>query len=89
MLQLPAGGSRKPPSCQLSGLQAREGEDTEKKSQRTPRTTTGRGFSSNLTTPGVSLAAAVRGRTGEQQQPQTHQVAVVGPATMEPRVPAA
>jgi hypothetical protein len=37
--------------------------------------------------PGVSFAAALRGRTEEQQQPQTHQVA--GPAIMELGVPAA
>jgi hypothetical protein len=33
------------------------------------------------------FAEALRGRTEEQQQ-QTHQVAVAGPATMEPRLPA-
>jgi hypothetical protein len=33
-------------------------------------------------------SAALRGRR-EEQQPQTHQVAVAGLATMEPRVPAA
>jgi hypothetical protein len=57
-----------------------------KKSQRVPRTTTGRVFSSSLTTPGVTFAAALQGKTEEQQQPQTHQVA--DPATMEPKVPA-
>jgi hypothetical protein len=55
-----------------------------KKSQRTME----RAFSSNLTTAGMSFAAALRGKTEEQQQPQTHQVAVAGPAKMEPRVPA-
>jgi hypothetical protein len=55
-----------------------------KKVQRTPKTTTGRLISSKLTTPGVSFAAALRGQTEEQQQPQTHQVA--DPDTMEPRV---
>jgi hypothetical protein len=35
----------------------------------------------------MSFAAALRGKTEEQQQPQTHQVAV--PSTMEPSVPAA
>jgi hypothetical protein len=60
-----------------------------KKSQGTPRTTTGRVVSSSLTTPDMSLSAALRGRTEEQQQPQTHQVAVAGPATIEPRVPVA
>jgi hypothetical protein len=58
-----------------------------KKSQRTPRTTTERMFSSNLTTPGMSFAAALRVKTEERQQPQTHQVA--GSATMEPRFPLA
>jgi hypothetical protein len=56
-------------------------------SQRTPKPTAGRLFSSELTTPGMSFAAALRGKTEEQQQPQIHQVA--GPATMEPRVPVA
>jgi hypothetical protein len=58
-----------------------------KKSQRTPRTTTGRVFSSNLTNPGMSFAAALQGKREEQQQPRTHQVA--GPDAMEPKVPAA
>jgi hypothetical protein len=34
-------------------------EMQKKKSQRTPRTTTGRVFSSNLTTTGMSFAAAL------------------------------
>jgi hypothetical protein len=58
-----------------------------KKLQRAPRTTTGRVFSSNLYTPGVSFSAALRGKTEEQQQSQTYQVAV--PATMQTGVPAA
>jgi hypothetical protein len=41
-------------------------------------------FSSNLTTSGMSFAAALRGKTEEQQQPRTYQVA--GPDTMEHRV---
>jgi hypothetical protein len=49
----------------------------------------GRAFWSNLTTPGMSFAAALRGKTEIQQQPQGHQVAVAGPTTMERRVPAA
>jgi hypothetical protein len=70
-------------------LQTREGGDAENKSQNISRTTMGGVFSSNHTTPGMSFAAALRGRTEEQQQSQTHQVAVAGPATMEPRVPVA
>jgi hypothetical protein len=45
-------------------------------------------FSSTVATPGVSSAAALRGSTDQHQGPQTHQVAVTGPATMEPRVAA-
>jgi hypothetical protein len=81
MLQLSVRGKRKPPSIQLLRLQ-------KKKSQRTNRTTTERVFSSNLTTPGLSFAPAPQGKREEQQQPQTYQMAVAGPATTEPRVPA-
>jgi hypothetical protein len=56
-------------------------EMQKKKSQRTPRTTTGRVLSSNLTTPGVSFEAAL------QEQPRTHRV--TGADTMEHRVPEA
>jgi hypothetical protein len=45
-------------------------EMQKRKSQRTPKTTTGRVFSSNRTTPGLSFAAALRTNTGEQQRPQ-------------------
>jgi hypothetical protein len=55
----------------------------ENRSQKISRTTMGRVFSSSHTTPGMSFAEALRGRTEEQQQPQTHQVAVTGPARME------
>jgi hypothetical protein len=44
-------------------------------------------FSSNLTTLGVSVAAELRGKTEEQQQPQIYKVALAGPATMGRRVP--
>jgi hypothetical protein len=47
-----------------------------RKSQRTPKTTTGRVFSSNLTTPGISFTAALRGSIAQQQRPQAHQVPV-------------
>jgi hypothetical protein len=62
-------------------------EMQKKKSQRTPKTTTGMEFSTNLITPGMCFAVVLRDKTEKQQQPQTHQVA--GPVTMEPRVPAA
>jgi hypothetical protein len=38
-------------------------------------------FSSNLTTPGVSFSAALRGSTAQQQQPQAQQVPVANPPT--------
>jgi hypothetical protein len=82
MMQLPFGGRRKPPFRQLSGLQIHRGGDAKKEVAEDTQ-------DYNLTTPGVSFAVALRGRTEEQQQPQTHQVAVAGPTTMEPRVPAA
>jgi hypothetical protein len=62
----------KTPTSKLSGLQTHEGGDAEKKSQRTPRTTSGRDFSSNLRTPGMSFEATLRGKTEERQQPQQH-----------------
>jgi hypothetical protein len=34
----------------------------------------------------MSFAVALRGRTEEQEHPQTHQVEGTDPATMEPRV---
>jgi hypothetical protein len=46
-------------------------------------TTTGRVFSSNLTTPGVSFAAALRGSTQQQQRPQALQVTVASPPVMK------
>jgi hypothetical protein len=53
-----------------------------KKSQRAPKTTTGRLFSSARTTPGVSFATALRGSGDQQQQqPQANQVPVASPPT--------
>jgi hypothetical protein len=74
MLQLQFRGRRKTPSRKLLGLQTSEGGDAEKED-------------ADLTTPGMSFAAALRRKTEEQQQRQAHQVA--GPATTEPSVPAA
>jgi hypothetical protein len=77
----------KPHPANYRGCRHAEEEMQKKKSQRTPRTTMGRVFSSNLTTPGMSFTAVLQGKTEEQQQPRTHRVA--GPDTMETRVPAA
>jgi hypothetical protein len=79
----------KTPSCQLSGLQTCEGGDAEKEFAEDTQDYNRKGVLFNLTPTGVPFAAALRGKAKEQQQPQTHQVAVVGPATVEPRVPAA
>jgi hypothetical protein len=46
-------------------------EMQKKKSQRTPKTTTRRVFFSNLGTPDVSFAAALRGSTEQQHRPHT------------------
>jgi hypothetical protein len=64
-----------------------EEEMQKKKLQRTRRINTGRVFSSNLNTPGMSFAAALRGKTEEQQRHRKHQMA--GPDAMEPKVPVA
>jgi hypothetical protein len=79
----------KPHPANYRGCRNAEEEMQKKKSQRTPKATTGRVFSSNLTTRGVSFAATRRGRAEEKQQPQTRQVAMAGTATTESRVPAA
>jgi hypothetical protein len=58
-----------------------------RKSRRTPKTTAWRVLFSNLATPDVLFAAAHRGSTEQQHRPQTCQVAMAAPATMEPGVP--
>jgi hypothetical protein len=58
------------------------------KSQGTPKATTGRVFSSNVTTPGISFAAAVRGSTAQEQRPQALQIPVADPSSAgRPNVP--
>jgi hypothetical protein len=56
--------------------------------QRTPKTTTGRVFPAKLATPGVSFAAALRGKAEEQQQPAAQQRVVAAPSALEPRISA-
>jgi hypothetical protein len=78
----------KTPILQIIGVADMRRRRCRKISRRgVPRITTGRVFSSNLTTQGVSFAAALRGKTEVQQQPRTHQEAV--PDTMEHMFPAA
>jgi hypothetical protein len=56
-----------------------------RKSQRTPKTTktTERVFPTKLTTPGVPVAAALRDRTEDQQQPPARQVPVAAPGALK------
>jgi hypothetical protein len=58
-----------PHPASYRGCRHAKDEMQKKKHQRTPRTTTGRLISSKLTTPVMSFAAALRGKTEEQQQP--------------------
>jgi hypothetical protein len=57
-----AGGEKVHPANYHGCRHAKE-QLQKRKSQRTPKTTTGRVFSSNLTTPGVSFVAALQGST--------------------------
>jgi hypothetical protein len=60
-------------------LQTSEGGAAKEEIAENTKTTTGRVFSSNLTMPGVSFAAALRGSTAQKQQPQARQVPVADP----------
>jgi hypothetical protein len=53
-----------------------------RKSQRAPKTITGRVFSSSHTTPGLSIAAVQRSNTQQSQEPQPPSVAQACPATV-------
>jgi hypothetical protein len=61
MLQLPVRGREKPHPVNYEGCRHAKEELQKKKSQRAPKTTTGRAFSSSLTAPGVCFAAALQG----------------------------
>jgi hypothetical protein len=70
------------------GFRHAKEELQKRKSQRTPKTTTGRVFSSNLTTPGISFATALRGSTAQQQRSQSRQIPVANPSSArKPNVP--
>jgi hypothetical protein len=89
MLQLPVGGRRKPHPANYRGCRHAKGELQKKKSQRSPKTTTGSVFSSARTIPGISLAVALRGSGDQQQQPQAKQVSVASPrTTVKQNIPA-
>jgi hypothetical protein len=74
-----ADGEKLHPSNYRDCSLAKE-EIRRRKSQREPKNTTGRGFSSKYASPDLSFAAALR-TNKEQQQSQHSQVAVSGPNT--------
>jgi hypothetical protein len=78
----------KPHPSNYRGCRHANEELLRRKSQRIPKTTTGRVFSTKLTTPGVSFAAELRGRIEDHQQPPARQEAVAAPVAVEPRVSA-
>jgi hypothetical protein len=67
MLQLPVGGRGKAHPSKHRGRRHAK-EMFRKKSQRTSKTTTGRVFSTKLTTSGVFFAATIKGKIEEQLQ---------------------
>jgi hypothetical protein len=76
-----AEGEKPHPANYRACRHARE-ELQMRKAQRAPKAATGRVFSSNLTTPGVSFAAALRGSAAQQQQqrqPQASHSSVADP----------
>jgi hypothetical protein len=75
----------KPHPSNYRGCTHAKDEIQRRKSQRMPKTTVGRVFSTKFTTPCVSFAAALKGNTEDQRQPLAHHVPVPAPATVEPR----
>jgi hypothetical protein len=65
MLQLSVRGRSKTPSRKLSGLQTREKVEAEEEVTEDTEDYTGKVFSFNLMTPGMSFAATLRSSTGE------------------------
>jgi hypothetical protein len=74
----------KPHPANYRGCRHAKEELQKKKTQKSPKNTTGRVFTSTPTTPGVSFAAALRGRKEDQQQPPAGQVAVAAPGAVKP-----
>jgi hypothetical protein len=65
------------------GCRHAEEDKRKRKSQREPKTTRGRAFSSSHTNPGLSFAALLSSNTRQQQQqPQPPSVAQVCPTTV-------
>jgi hypothetical protein len=71
----------KPHPANYQGCRHAREELQKRKSQKTPRTTTGRVFSSNTITPGVSFAAALRGSSAQTEQPREMQLPMATPQT--------
>jgi hypothetical protein len=77
-----AEGGKPHPANYLGFRHAKE--EMQKKRQQTPWTIMGRFFFSNIITPGMSFAAALRGKREEHQQPEAHYVAAAGPCALTP-----
>jgi hypothetical protein len=80
-----AEGEKAHPANYRGCKHARE-ELQKRKAQKTPKTTSGRVFSSNIITPGVSFAAALQDNRDQQQQPQANQVPVAPPTTAKQNI---
>jgi hypothetical protein len=72
----------KPHPSNYRGCSHAKEEIRRRKAQRTPNNTSGRVFSSNYTTPGLSFAAALRNNAEQLKQPHPQQVPVAGPAAV-------
>jgi hypothetical protein len=79
-----AEGEKPHPANYRGSSHAKE-ELQRKRSQKSPKTTTGRVFSSTIATPGVSFAAALGGGRQQHQQPSAPQA----PAVVEKLIPSA
>jgi hypothetical protein len=79
----------RPHPANYRGCRHAKEELQRKKLQRAPKPTTGRVFSSNTVTPGVSFAAALGGGASQEQRPLTRQLPVaVPPQARKSSVPA-
>jgi hypothetical protein len=78
MLQL-----QEPHPSNYRGCSNARKEMQKRKPQTAPKTTTGRVFSSNHNTPGLSFTAALRSNTQQQQQPHPPSVAQACSAALE------
>jgi hypothetical protein len=71
----------KPHPANYRGCRHAKEELQRRKLQRAPKITTGRAFTSHLTTPSFSFTAALRGSAAQQQRPQAPQATEADPPT--------